>query len=175
MNWDLLDYLVSGAMVMTILVITALARRRSRNSAYRWAAVVAVLGALILVWVNGAVGIIGSEDNDANLLFFGVLAIAVVGSVVARFRAKGMARTLYLTAIAQVLVAVFAITMGLGAEGPIWPRDVLALTAVFSVFWLVSGWLFSRAARQQRRPAKPAERRAAASESRRPQQQGNHQ
>ncbi len=151
MNWDLLDILTFGTMVTFILAIIALARRRSRNSAYRWAAVLAALGAFFLVWVNGAVGIIGNEENEANLLFFGVLAVAVLGSVIARFRAKGMALTLYATAIAQVLVAAFAISMDLGAAGPIWPRDILVMTAVFSIFWLSSGWLFSRAARQERR------------------------
>ena len=30
--------------------------------------------ALILVWMNLAVGIIGSEDNLANLMYIGVLA-----------------------------------------------------------------------------------------------------
>ncbi len=151
MNWDLLDYFAFGTMVTVIVAIIALARRRTRNRAYRGAAVIAVLGAFFLVWVNGAVGIIGNEENEANLLFFGVLAIAFAGSVIARFRAKGMALALYATAIAQVLVAAFAIAMDLGAAGPIWPRDILVMTAVFSVFWLLSGWLFGRAAKHDRR------------------------
>ena len=151
MNWDLLDFLTFGTMTTVILVIIALSRRRTRNRAYRGAAVVAVLGAFFLVWVNGAVGIIGNEENEANLLFFVVLAVAAVGSIIARFRAKGMALTLYATAIAQILVAAFAISLDLGAAGPIWPRDILVMTAIFSVFWLLSGWLFSRAARHERR------------------------
>ena len=151
MNWDLLDFLAFGAMVAVVLVVVTLAWRRARNRAYRGAMTVAVLGAFFLVWVNGAVGIIGNEANEANLLFFGVLAVAVLGSVLARFRARGMALTLYATALAQVLVAVFAITRGLGATGPIWPRDILVLTAIFSLFWVLSGWLFSRAAKYERR------------------------
>ena len=151
MNWDLLDILTFGTMVAGVLIVVALAWRRARNRAYRGAALVAVLGAFFLVWVNGAVGIIGNEENDANLLFFGVLAVAVLGSLIARFRAKGMALALYATAVAQVLVAAFAITMNLGAAGPIWPRDILVMTVIFSVFWLLSGWLFGRAARHERR------------------------
>ncbi len=151
MNWDLLDILTFGTMAAVMLAIIALPRRRARNRAYRSAAVVAVLGAFVLVWVNGAVGIIGNEDDEANLLFFAVLAVAAVGSVIARFRAKGMALTLYATAIAQILLGAFAISLDLGADGPIWPRDILVMTAIFSVFWLLSGWLFSRAARHERR------------------------
>ena len=151
MNWDLLDYLIFGGMISLVAIVVLLAWRRARNPAYRGAAVVALLGAFLLVWVNGAVGIIGNEDNDANLLFFGVLAVATLGSLIARFRAGGMAIALYATALAQVLVAGLAIVMDLGASGPIWPRDTLAMTAVFSVFWLVSAWLFGRAAKADRR------------------------
>ena len=151
MNWDLLDYLTFGTMIAVVLIIVMLAWRRARNRAYRGAVAVAVLGAFFLVWVNGAVGIIGNEENEANLLFFGVLAVAAVGALLARFRARGMAMALYATALAQVLVAAFAIVTDLGASGPIWPRDILVITGFFSLFWLVSGWLFSRAAKQDRR------------------------
>ena len=151
MNWDLLDFLVFGAMLTVGAVIVLIARRRARTRAYRIAVAIAAIGAFLLVWVNGAVGIIGNEGNDANLLFFGVLAVAAVGSLIARFRAGGMAIALYATAAAQVLVAAFAISTSLGTSGPTWPRDVLVLTVVFSAFWLVSGWLFGRAASTERR------------------------
>ncbi len=151
MNWDLLDILTFSTMVAVVLIVVTLAWRRARSRAYRGAATVAVLGAFFLVWVNGAVGIIGNEENEANLLFFGVLAVAALGSVIARFRARGMAFALYATALAQVFVAAFAIVTDLGAAGPIWPRDILVMTAIFSVFWLLSGWLFSRAAKHERR------------------------
>ncbi len=151
MNWDLPDFVVFGAMVVIVVIVASFSWRRARSREYRGAMLVAALGAFFLLWVNGAVGIIGNESNDANRMFFGVLAVATLGSLIARFRAKGMALTLYATALAQVLVATLAITMGLGSEGPVWPRDILVMTAIFSVFWLWSGWLFSRAARHERR------------------------
>lgn len=151
MNWDLLDILTFGVMVAAVTLILILARRRAPNRAYNIAAAVAAAGAFLLIWINGAVGIIGDEENKANLLFFGVLAVAAAGSIVARFRARGMAIALYATAGAQVLVAALAITLRLGASGPIWPRDILALTLMFSTLWLVSGWFFGRAARNERR------------------------
>ena len=150
MNWDLLDVLVFGTMVASLAAIVFVARR-ARSATYRVAVIIAAIGAFVLVWVNGAVGIIGNEENDANQLFFGVLAVAVLGSVFARLRARGMSIALYATAAAQVAIAVYAISMQLGASGPIWPRDILMLTAFFSAFWLVSGWLFSKAAAKERR------------------------
>ncbi len=151
MHWDLLDILTFGTMVVCAVIIVFTARRRSRIRAYRLAAAIAALGGFLLVWINGAVGIIGNEENEANLLFFGVLAVAATGALIARFRARGLARALYATAIAQVLVAVIAIVMRLGASGPAWPRGILVLTAMFSAAWLVSGWLFGKAAKSEQR------------------------
>lgn len=151
MNWDLLDVLVFGGMIAAAVIVVLLARWRSRNRNFPIAVAIATAGAFLLVWVNGAVGIIGNEENDANLLFFGVLAVAAAGSVIARFRPRGMALALYATAAAQILVGVFAIALNLGATGPIWPRDILAATVFFSAIWLISAWLFSNAARSERR------------------------
>jgi len=60
-----------------------------------------------------------------------------------------MARASVATALAQVLVAVIALIAGLGSTGPIWPRDILALTGFFAALWLISAWLFRKAAREQ--------------------------
>ncbi len=149
MNWDLLDVLTFGGMIAAAVIMVLLARRRSGNRAFRSAVTVATVGAFLLVWVNGAVGIIGNEENDANLLFFGVLAVAAAGSAVARLRPRGMALALYATAAAQFILGAFAFVMDLGATGPAWPRDILMATAFFSVTWLVSAWLFGRAAKSQ--------------------------
>ena len=151
MNWDLLDFLVFGAMITALVVIIIVARRTSRNPTYRFAMAVAAVGGFLVAWVNGAVGIIGNEENDANLLFFGVLAMGAVGALLARLKAAGMVRVLVLMAAAQVLIAVFAIAMDLGAASPAWPRGLIIMTTVFSGFWLLSAWLFSRAARRERR------------------------
>ena len=97
------------------------------------------------IWVNGAVGIIGDEGNAANLMYAGVLAAALVGSAASRFRAEGMARAMFATADAQVLVGAIALAAGLGRSGPAWPMDVLVLTALFTAMWLGSALLFRKA------------------------------
>jgi hypothetical protein len=51
--------------------------------------------------MNLAVGVIGTEDDPANLMYVGVLAVGIIGAIIARFRPHGMARTLFATALAQ--------------------------------------------------------------------------
>ena len=146
-NWDTFDFVVFGALLTGVGVLYALAARQSGNVAYRFAAGVAIAAAFLLVWVNGAVGIIGDESNTANLMFLGVLGVGAIGALLARFQPLGMARALLATASAQILVAVIALVAGWGAAGPIWPRDILTLTLFFAALWLLSAWLFRNAHR----------------------------
>ena len=89
-----------------------LAARKTGNIAYRAAVGVALAAALLLVWINLAVGIIGNEDNPANLMYIGVLAVGTIGAIIARFQPHGMARALFATALAQGLVVVIALIAG---------------------------------------------------------------
>jgi hypothetical protein len=121
---------------------------KAGNIAYRAAVAVALAAALLLVWVTGAVGIIGSEDNNANTMYFGVLAVGIVGAIVARLRPHEMARALFATALAQASVAVIALIFGLGLP---WspPLEILALNGFFVGLFVGSALLFRYAAREQ--------------------------
>lgn len=143
--WTAFDFLVWGMMIAAAgLAFELLAR--AGGPAYRLASALALAGAFLLAWINLAVGIIGDEDDPANLLFFGVLAIGVIGAGIARLHPIGMARTLAAMAVAQLLVAPLALVGRMGAKGQIWPIDVLGLTAFLALLWLGSALLFRQAA-----------------------------
>jgi hypothetical protein len=140
-DWDLADFAIFGAMLAGACGTYELAARMTGNNAYRAAVGVALAAAFILIWMNLAVGIIGNEDNPANLMYGGVLAVGIIGAVIARFRPHGMARALVATALAQASVAVIALIAGSG--------NTLILTGVFVALWLTSARLFRKAAREQ--------------------------
>jgi len=143
--WDVADFAFFGALLVGAGVTYELAARMTGNTAYRSAVGVALAAAFILVWVNGAVGIIGNEDNPANLMYGGVLAVGIIGAVIARFRPRGMARALFATALAQTSVAVIALIAGLGYP---WsgPLELSLLNGFFVALFVGSAWLFRRAA-----------------------------
>ncbi len=120
--WDVVDFAIFGALLASVGIAYELAARKSGNTAYRFAFGVALVAAFILVGVNGAVGVIGTEMDDANLMFGGVLVVGIIGAFIARFQPRGMARALFATALTQVLVAAL---------------------------WLLSAWLFRKAAQEQ--------------------------
>jgi O-antigen/teichoic acid export membrane protein len=119
-----------------------------RDYKYRYAIGVALAAASILAWLSLGVGIIGRDGDPANLMYFGVLAVGIIGAIVARFRPHGMARALFVMALAQALVAVIALIFGLGLP---WspPAEILALNGFFVALFLGAAWLFRDAARER--------------------------
>lgn len=137
--WTLSDFVFAILLIGSVGVAYELMVRTTGNVAYRAATGVALATGFLIVWSNLAVGIIGDEDNPANLAFFGVLAIAIAGAFVARLRAEGMARALLATAFAQLLVSAIALVARM---------DLPVVIAIFFVgMWTVSGLLFRIAVR----------------------------
>lgn len=121
-------------------------RTRINSTAYRSAIGVALTSAFVLVWLSLGVGIIGKDGDPANLMYFGVLAVGIVGAVIARVQPTGMARALFATALAQALVAAIALIAELGLP---WsgPAEIVILNGFFIAMFAGSAWLFRRAAR----------------------------
>jgi hypothetical protein len=141
----------TGALLIGVGIAVELALRKTGEAAYRTAVGLALGSALLLGWVNGAVGIIGSEDNEANLMYGGVLVVGALGALIARFKPEGMARALFATALAQTLVAVIALVGRLGSplSGPL---EIVTINGFFVALFVGSAVLFSKAVRG--RPAR---------------------
>lgn len=146
-DWDETDFIVMGAMLFGACGAFELAARMTGSTAYRAAVGVAIVGAFLLIWINLAVGIIGSEDNSANLMYFGVLTVGLGGAILARFRPAGLARALVAMALAHGLIVVVTLSAGLGSDGANWPQVIFVLNGFFAALWLASAWLFRKAAR----------------------------
>jgi hypothetical protein len=148
--WTPSDFAVAGALLVGTGLLYELAAGRIRNFAYRAAMGLALFSALFLVWANLAVGLIGSEQDRANLMYLGVLAIGFAGAAVTRLRPAGMARVLFAMAAAQAAIGALALALGLGA-GASRPVEIAGATGLFVVLFAGSGVLFLRAAGGQAR------------------------
>lgn len=119
---------------------------RIRNRAFTMAAGLALMVSLLSFWFSGAVGIIGQESEASNLLFLGVIAIALAGSAIGLFRPAGMAVAMVVAAVAQGAVPVVASIIGDSKMAAIWAPEVIILTIIFTALWLASARLFQQAA-----------------------------
>lgn len=150
-NWDLTDFLIMGIVLSGIGILYEFIARKSKKTTYRMAFIVGLFGALLLFWVNGAVGIIGSENQDANLLYGSVFIVGVIGALISRFEAKGMATTLLIASVVQMLVPTIALI--------IWPPSkiswsqsvvgVFLITGFFALLFFLSSMLFKRSSNSE--------------------------
>ena len=144
MNWTLDDFITAGLLLFCLGTFFTLMARVGSNIPYRLGAGIAVMAGFMLIWGNLAVGFIGSEDNPANLLYGGVLAVAIIGSIAARSRPRGLANAMFAAALTQFLVPLVAALIW-KPEVNLGMVQVLVLNAVFALLWVGSGLLFRRA------------------------------
>lgn len=138
-DWDGTDFLVFGAMLALAGLACEVALRAWRDWRARLAGAIAFGTAFLTVWANLAVGMIGSEDNPVNLLFGGVLLVALAGAVLARQRPRAMAVAMAVTAAAQLAAGVLAVLLA-------GPNRGLLPTLCFAVPWALAALLFRASA-----------------------------
>jgi signal transduction histidine kinase len=143
--WTAFDFIFWAVMLLVAAGVCEIALRLSGRLAYRAGMIVAVGTSFLIIWSNLAVGIIGDENNPLNQIFFGVIALAVVGAVLARFRPKGMAIAMAVTAAAQ---------FGTGFNALADEQIVFGIVTVFALGWLLAAGLFREAARAEVEAAK---------------------
>lgn len=139
-QWTTFDHVVWAFMLAIPAGIVDLVSRMTPNWFYRGGVIIALGTSFVITWANLAVGIVGNEENPTNLIFFGVVAIAMLGSPLVGFKAARLRWVFYLTAAAQALTALVA----LQAE-----PFVLVFCAVTTALWLTAATLFGRAAKDE--------------------------
>jgi hypothetical protein len=135
-NWTAGDFVFAGLLFGGVGLGIEFLVRQSANLSYRVGAVLALLAAFLNVWVNGAVGMIGSEDNPYNLLFIGVIALSAIGAAAARLRPAGISRAMLAAGAAHLAIA---------AGGALSDVRGAVLSMIIGSVWLGSAWLFGRA------------------------------
>lgn len=109
--------------------------------------------AILLMWVIGAVGLIGAEGNPADRMYAGVIAFVAVGALLTRLRPARMTRVLKATACAQALVAAIALIRGEHHAAVTSIPEIVLSNGFFVALWLGAAWLFRSATRERRAAA----------------------
>ena len=136
-DWNAGDFVFAALLIGGTGGLYELAARTTSGIAYRFGVGVALGAAFLTIWLSGAVGIIGSEDEPLNQLYVLLLPAVVIGALVANFKARRMAWVMTAAAIGQMVIAVIALFFG---------YFTLPLNAIFAAIWMLSAWLFRKAA-----------------------------
>ena len=148
-QWSPFDFVFAAVLLYGATGTVDIAIRKGGSTAYRLGTGLAVLVSFLLIWVNGAVGVIGNEDNPVNLVFIAIIAIAAAGAVSARFEPRGMARAMTIAFILNAGVAALVVLNGWGGEDPPGTAGLTMLVSGFAIMWGLSGALFAKAARDR--------------------------
>lgn len=146
--WGPGDFALAATLFAAFGAAFELAVRGAQDRHFRAAVGLALAATLLIVWSNLAVGIVGSEGEPVNLLFFAVPMVGLIGALLARLRAAGMARAMLVTALAQLLAGAIA--------WPAAPGEATLATLLLGLPWLAAAALFRNAARRQARAATAA-------------------
>ncbi|MCB1554768.1 MAG: hypothetical protein KDJ14_13250 [Xanthomonadales bacterium] len=138
-NWSAMDFLVMGALLAAVCSGFELARRRSDEPLYLAACGIALLTGFMTIWINLAVGIFGDGHDHANLLFAGVLGVALGGAALGGLRAPNLASVTAVAAAVQAAIGAWAWMFRLNVEA-------VVLSFLFAAVWLFAAWLFRKAA-----------------------------
>lgn len=159
-DWSLFDFLVAGTLLFGTGITYVLIASQVNGAVYRIAVGLAIGASLLLIWTNLAVGILGSENNPANLMYGGVLAAGFLGAIIARLQPKGMSVTLFAMAFVQILVPIIALIIMKPQSASIeeflytWHNKgvigVFGVTAFFATLFAGSALLFRQAAEKDK-------------------------
>lgn len=138
-NWTGSDFIFAAVLTGGVGLLFELAVRMSDNKHYRAGVGLSLAASFLTIWAIGAVGMIGDEGNPQNFMFAGVLLLALLGSVLTRFRAAGMATVMGVAAAAQLLASMIGMFTDL--RGGIY-------SAIFAAIWLASAAKFRKASAQ---------------------------
>ncbi|MEX0721278.1 MAG: hypothetical protein WD059_11460 [Balneolaceae bacterium] len=147
--WTLSDFIFAGTLLFGTGFTYKFITRKSGKIVYRVVVGFALFTGLFLIWTNGAVGIIGSENNEINLLYFGVIAVGIIGAFIARFQSERMVFTLFAMALTQLLITVIALFTGMHQLPGSSVYEILAVNGFFIMLFVLSALLFRYAAQEQ--------------------------
>ena len=117
----------------------ALAAKRMGVWSYKAGIGLALAAGFALGWSNMVH--VADSGNPANLWYYSVLGVGFVGALLARLRARGLARTLFVMA---ALLALISVILPSGAP-PDMARRMAIGHGVLVVLFAVSGLLFRHA------------------------------
>jgi hypothetical protein len=97
----------------------------------------------------GALGVLGSEGDSADLMYVGVIAVGFFSALVVRFQPIEMANALFAMALSLGVIVAIALSAGLHNEPYSSVFEIVGLNAFFAAMFVAAGLLFRYSARER--------------------------
>jgi hypothetical protein len=144
-NWTAGDFIGMGILIFIIGLGYVLISRTSGNIFYRMATALMIGTTFLMIWINLAVGLIGAGPHTGNVMYAGITAVLLVGIVLSRFTAAGLARGMYATVLALVLHTLIAFSLDMQDLPGSSTIEILGINGFFTLLYLLAGLLYRNA------------------------------
>jgi len=138
-NWNAGAFLFVYVLFFATGMAYAVIARKMDAWSYKAGVGLALVTGFALGWSNMVH--VADSENPANLVYYGVLAVGVVGALLARLQARGLAYTLFAMAATLALIAL----MLPSGTPPHLARNMAVGHAVFVALFTASGLMFRHA------------------------------
>ena len=138
-NWKPGGFVIVYVLFFVTGMAYAMIARKMGAWSYKAGVGVALVAGFALGWSNMVH--VADSENPANLVYYSVLVLGIVGACLARLEARGLARTLFAMAATLTLIAVIVPS---GAP-PYMARNMAIGHGLFVVLFTASGLLFRHA------------------------------
>ena len=138
-NWDAGGFVFVYVLFFGTGMVYAVIARKMAAWSYKAGVGVALVAGFALGWSNMVH--VADSENPANLVYYSVLAVGVVGALLARLQARGLALTLFVMAATLALIAVM---LPSGAP-PDMARRMAIGHGVYVALFTASGLMFRHA------------------------------
>jgi len=138
-NWHARGFVFAYVLFFGMGMAYALIARKMGAWSYKAGIGVALVAGFALGWSNMVQ--VADSGHPENLVYYSVLAVGIVGALLARLQARGLAFTLFAMATTLALIAVI---LPSGAP-PDMARRMAIGHGVYVVLFVASGLLFRHA------------------------------
>ncbi|UVI39380.1 hypothetical protein [Qipengyuania spongiae] len=144
-DWTASDFVFAAVLLSALGIGAEIAVRVGRNAPHCAGIAIGALGSFLTVWINAAVGMLGSENEATNLAFIALVGIAVAASFTVWFRPGPM----------RLIAAALAVwQFGVGIAAGVWTMPGHAVEwgvlAFFAAIWSASAACFHVAWKRER-------------------------
>lgn len=141
-QWTPIDFLAAGILLSGTGLTYVFLKKVSHSMIYRVALAITLLTSLVMIWANLAVGLIGSENEAINQLYFILIATVFLAGYIVKFQPKGMFKVMMLIATLQSSIVIIALSLGYQHVYGSSIAEILAVNGFFILLWATSGLLF---------------------------------
>ncbi len=153
-KWTIIDFVLMGVLLFGTGSLFVLVIRHGENIIYRAGMAVAVGATFLMIWVNLAVGLIGSGPHAGNLMYIGVVLILFIGIYLSRFKANKLELVMFTTALSFILITIIALLTNMQEYPGSSVIEIIGVNLFFATPYLLAGLLFRFVAMQEEEAAK---------------------